>query len=328
MTPLVEMILPPAVSGKLPYWRLVLRGCSQLCFQTNELTGLLFLAAVLAASPLTAAYMLVAAILAPGGRMLLGQKQTLETGLPGINPCLIAISLPSFYHTGWNDFGMWGVLLCCVAAAIVLVRILVARLPFPITALPFLIIFWVLWALAPYLDVLQPIEFSATQVADFHPLTAVGRSLGEALFSPTVVSGSLFLLGLLVSNWRHAIIALLGAAIGTLVSYYYGGTGAANADTGLYGFNGVLAAVAVYVICGGRLPLSLLAALLATVLMPLFSLLGLQALSAPFVLTVWFLLALDWIDNHGFRARTEDENEPGSPLASPQRRGPVKEQAT
>ena len=317
MTQLVDSILPQAIPGKLPYWRLVLRGCSQLCFQTNELTGLLFLAAVLVTSPLAAAYMFVAAVMAPGGRMLLGQKQTLETGLPGINPCLIAISLPAFYHTGWDNFGMWGVLLCCVVAAIVLVRILVVVLPFPITALPFVTIFWILSALSPYLDVLRPVEFAAMQTADFHPVTAVVLSLGQALFSPTVLSGSLFLLGLLVSNWRHAVVAVLGAAIGTLVSFYYGGTGAANADTGLYGFNGVLAAVAVYVICGERLQLSLLAALLATVLMPLFSLLGLQALSAPFVISVWILLALDWIDNRGFRPRTVDENAQGTSTASP-----------
>lgn len=317
MTPLVDLILPSAEPEKLPYWRLVLRGCSQLCFQSNELTGLAFLTAVLVASPIAAAYMLVAAVLAPGSRMFLGQKQTIDTGLPGINPCLIAISLPTFYQTGWGNFGMWGVLLFCVAAAIVLVRILIVALPFPITALPFLVISWGLSALAPYLDVLQPVQFAAAQETGFHPLTAVILSLGQGLFSPSVLSGILFLLGILMSNWRHAVIAVLGAAIGTLVSYYYGGTDAATADTGLFGFNGVLAAVAVYVICGERLQLSLLAALLATVLLPLFSVLGLQPLSAPFVFSIWLLLCLGWIDDHGFRRRTPEENAPGPQTVSP-----------
>ena len=70
----VDAIFPPVEAGQVPYWRLVLRGCSQLCFQTNELTGLFFLTAVLVASPIAAAYMLVAAIIAPGGRMLLGKR--------------------------------------------------------------------------------------------------------------------------------------------------------------------------------------------------------------------------------------------------------------
>ena len=50
---------------------------------------------------------------------------------------------------------------------------------------------------------------------------AVLHSLGEAVFAPSIASGLLFLAGLLVGNWRHAVIALLGAVIGTAVSYYY-----------------------------------------------------------------------------------------------------------
>ena len=85
----------------------------------------------------------------------------MSTGLPGLNPCLIALSLPAFFHTGWTNVSMWLVLLVCVAAAVVLVRVCVAVLPFPTLVLPFLIIFWALYALAPRLDVLQPIAIGA-----------------------------------------------------------------------------------------------------------------------------------------------------------------------
>ncbi len=40
-------VLPAVAEGAVPFWRLVLRGCSQCCFQTNEVTGLIFLIAVL-----------------------------------------------------------------------------------------------------------------------------------------------------------------------------------------------------------------------------------------------------------------------------------------
>lgn len=160
--PPVDYIFPPVESGKVPYWRLVLRGFSQLCFQSNELTGLLFLIAVLIASPISAAYFLVAGMMAPAGRMLMGEhKATLETGLPGLNPGLVALLLPAFFHTGWTDIGMWAVLIICVAVSIVLVRVCLAILPLPTIALPFLIVFWVLYALAPHLDILRPITFGA-----------------------------------------------------------------------------------------------------------------------------------------------------------------------
>lgn len=298
----VDYIFPPVMPGSVPYWRRTLRGPSQLCFQSNELTGLFFLAAVLVTSPISAAYMLVAAIIAPGGRMLLGERgAVLETGLPALNPCLLAISLPAFFQTGWANFGMWAVLLVCVALAVVMVRVFVAILPFPILVLPFLIIFWGLWWLEPHVDFLQPAGSGAGD-AIFHPLLAVLRGLGETVFSATVVSGALFLFGVFLSNWRHAVIALLGAVIGTVVSYYYRHVDPGSADLGLYGFNGVLAAVSAYVVCGGRLRLAFLGALLATILTPAISALGVVALSAPFVAATWFLLLLGWIEDRWFAA--------------------------
>lgn len=303
MKPPVDYLFAPVDPEAVPYWRLVLRGCSQLCFQTNELTGLFFLAAILVASPITAAYMLVAGIIAPGARMLLGHRGAiLSTGLPGLNPSLIAISLPAFYETGWTDFGMWGVLLVCVVLAVVLVRVFLILLPFPILVLPFLLIFWGLWALEPYLGVLQPAAFSLDKTATFHPLASIVLGLGEALFSPTLLSGVLFFCGVLLSNPRHAVIALMGAAIGTLVSYYYRDVDPASVDTGLYGFNGVLAAVSAYVLCGGKLRLAILGALVATILIPAIASLGVQSLSAPFAFATWLLLILGWAERRWFDA--------------------------
>jgi urea transporter len=314
----VDLIFPPVKTGLVPYWRLVLRGCSQLCFQTNELTGVFFLAAVLIVSPIACAYLLVAAILAPAGRMLLGDRgPVLATGLPGLNPGLIALSLPALFHTGWTNFAMWGVLIVCVASAVVLVRLCVAILPFPTLALPFLLIFWALAALAPELDFLQPIDFGPLQPTTFHPVTAVLLSLGQAVFSASIWSGMLFLCGLLLSNWRHGLIAFFGAVIGTVVSYYYRKVDPASVDLGLYGFNGVLTAVSVYVVCGSRLRLAILGALLATIMMPAIAAFGVQTLSAPFVFTTWLVLALGWVERTWFTPQPEPEpvaadNHPGT----------------
>ncbi|QQW33543.1 urea transporter [Mycobacterium marinum] len=292
---------PVETSEDVPYYRLVLRGCSQLCFQSNALTGLFFLAAVLVASPIAAAYFLVAAIMAPAGRMLLGERgPVLATGLPGLNPCLIALSLPVFFRTSWTDVGMWGVLVVCVVITVVLVRLLVAALPFPILAFPFLIVFWGLYALAPHLDVLRPAASGPPAGAAFHPISAVLLSLGQALFSPSIWSGLLFLAGILLSSWRHAVLAFLGATIGTAVSYYYGDVHSMNVNSGLYGFNGVLTAVAVYALCGGKLRLAILGALVATILTPAIAAVGLQTVSAPFVFTTWLVLALGWIEQQWF----------------------------
>ncbi len=306
----VDYIFPPVASGQVPYWRMVLRGCSQICFQSNELTGLFFLVAVLVASPISFAYLLVAGIMAPAGRMLMGERgPILATGLPGLNPCLIALGLPAFFVVGWANVGMWIVLVVCVAITIVLVRLCVAVLPFPTLALPFLIVFWALYVLAPHLDAVQPLHFTAAH-ATFHPVTAVMLSLGQALFSPTILSGVLFASGVLLSNWRHGVLAVFGAIIGTAVAYYYSNADPASADLGLYGFNGVLTAVSVFVVCGGKLRLSILGALLATIMTPAIADLGVQTLSAPFVFTTWLMLGLGWIEDNGFDVAPADAAKP------------------
>jgi urea transporter len=301
MKPLVDTVFPPVEAGQVPYWRLVLRGCSQLCFQSNELTGVFFLVAVLVASPIAFGYLLVAGIMAPAGRMLMGDKgAVLSTGLPGLNPCLIALALPAFFETGWTNLGMWVVLVVCVAITIVLVRVCLAILPFPTLVLPFLIVFWTLYALAPDLEVLRPIKFGVLAPDTFHPLTAVLLSLGQALFSPSILSGVLFVIGVLVSNWRHAVLAVIGAVIGTAVSYYYRDVDAGSVNLGLYGFNGVLTAVGVFVLCGGKLRLAILGALLATIMTPAIVDLGVQTLSAPFFFTTWLMLGLGWLEDTWF----------------------------
>src|SRR5690606_38684922 len=169
----VDYIFPPVTSGAVPFWRLVLRGCSQLCFQSNELTGAFFFVAALVASPIAFVYLLIAGIMAPAGRMMMGEReQVLATGLPGLNPCLIALALPAFFQTGWTNAGMWIVLFVCVAITIVLVRLCVAVLPFPRLALPFLLVFWALCAAAPELG-LWPVAFAASAATTFHALRPV-----------------------------------------------------------------------------------------------------------------------------------------------------------
>ncbi len=315
----VDYIFPPAAPGQVPYWRLVLRGTSQMCFQSNELTGLFFLAAVLVASPISAAYLLVAGIMTPAGRMLLGDRGVvLSSGLPGLNPSLIAIAIPAFFETGWTNVGMWAVLVVCVAITIMLVRVCVAILPFPTLALPFLIVFWTLYALAPQIDVVQPLHFTATAQATFHPVMAVLSSLGEAVFAPMVLPGVLFASGVLLSNWRHGVLAICGAAIGTAVAYYYGNVDPGSADLGLYGFNGVLTAVAVFVTCGGKLRLSILGALIATMMIPAIGDLGLQTVSAPYVFTTWLMLGLGWFEDKWFDAEPPRTSKP-APTTQPAR---------
>jgi len=302
MKPPVEYLFPAVKAGEVPFWRLVLRGCSQLCFQTNELTGILFLIAAAVASPLAATYMLVAAILAPLGGLLLREKRSvLEQGLYGFNPCLMALALPFFYHTSWTDGAMWGVLVVTVICTIVLTRIVVAFVPFPTMAVPFLVTFWCLNALAPHVAYANLIVMPPAQRVPVNFPMSVFMGLGETVFSLSVFSGAIYLLGVVTSNWRHGLLALLGSMIGVVVAYYHAAAGS-DINIGFFGFNGVLTAVSVYVLCGGSFRLSILGAILATMLMAVIPFFDVITVSAPFVLATWLIMALGWFEKTYMRA--------------------------
>lgn len=74
----------------------------QFYIQTNELTGLFFLAAVFVASPIAAAYVLVAAFIAPAGGLIMRDRDNAEEAdLPLLDPLLMTVSLPaSFWWAG------------------------------------------------------------------------------------------------------------------------------------------------------------------------------------------------------------------------------------
>ena len=68
-----------------------------------------------------------------------------------------------------------------------------------------------------------------------------------------------------------------------------------NVALGLYGYNATLAAVALFLWRRSLIP-PLLGMLLSVLLTDLLPMLGLPALTAPFVLATWLVLAFGWLD--------------------------------
>jgi urea transporter len=111
----------------------------------------------------------------------------------------------------------------------------------------------------------------------------------------------LFLLGLSLSNWRYGVVALCGSIIGTTIALYYGHIAPEGVNLGFYGFNSVLGAIAVYVVCGQKIRLSILAALTSAILIPVIGSFGVQTLAAPFILATWIIIVLGWIEDKWFK---------------------------
>lgn len=126
-------------------------------------------------------------------------------------------------------------------------------------------------------------------------LFIIGRGVGQVMFQNNAVSGLLMLVGIACNSWLLALFALSGNFVGTLTAFF-SGYSKEDIEDGLYGFNGTLVGIAVGIFMEtGIASLLLLVAgsVLSTWIARVF---GYQELlpgfTAPFILTVWLLLAL------------------------------------
>ena len=286
-------LLPEVEPSQAPFSRQVLRGFSQCAFQANELTALIFIAAATLFNwRMGAAYVVSVIIATVVARLLGGIPDLLGLGLYGFNSGLMGLALANFFVPN-TALWCWVPVLAAVVAA---VTVAMARwVKFPFLAAPFISIFWLLWPLAETMG-LQKIDLGAFPDAPVAFVQATVAALGATLFASGPFVGLLFLAGVLVSNWRHAVVALLGAALAATLAAPVGAKGTAI-NSGFVGFNAVLGAMATYALVAADLRLAALAALFATWI---FGYVGRHvpapALASGFVLTVWLILFLGWLN--------------------------------
>ena len=144
-------------------------------------------------------------------------------------------------------------------------------------------------------------------------VAAVAHGVGQALFQANTWSGILCLLGVALSDWRHASWAMVGSIVGIVVANYHVTTAARALDPerlverafaenlalGLYSYNTILPAIALFRWRRSLMP-PLLGILLSVPLTELAPMLGLPALSAPNVLATWLVLLLGFVEERGF----------------------------
>jgi urea transporter len=286
-------LLPEVELAQMPFWRQTLRGFSQCAFQANELTALFFIAAAFIFNwRMGVAFIVSVVIGTVAARLLRGQPDLLGLGLYGFNSGLMGLALANFFMRG-SALWIWVPTLAAVVAA---VAVALGRwLPVPFLAAPFILVFWIVWPFAEPMG-FQLIEFGPFPVAPVELIHGTIAALGATLFASGPVVGLLFLAGVAVSDWRHAIVALMGALLAASLAAHVGANGGAI-NSGFIGFNAVLGALGTYALVAADLRLAALAALFATWI---FSYIGKNlpapALASGFVLTVWLIILLGWLN--------------------------------
>jgi urea transporter len=292
------------------------RGIGQVFFQENALSGLLFLAGLIVSSPIMALGGLVGAAIGPAVAWgLKFDKGELNAGIYGFNSTLVGIATFFFFAPGAASSGL--LVAGCVVAT-VLTRIVRQYVPFPTYTGPFVVTTWVVFVLGKAMGApASGPEALLVPVFATHPvIEATAHGIGQVMFQASIWTGLLFLAGIAVGDRHHAAWVLVGSIIGMLVASYHVDAAMRSLDPerlversqfdnvklGLFGYNATLAAVALYLWRKSLIP-PVLGILFSVPLTELIPLVGLPALTAPFVLATWLVLALGWLESKWLKER-------------------------
>ncbi|QNH03176.1 urea transporter [Pseudomonas sediminis] len=274
--------------------RALLNGFAQIFLQQHPGCGLLVLIAILIGAP----DLLPGALLGGLTSMLIAQRRgyppaDIAIGLYGYNGILLGLLLS--LKLPWTPL-LPVLIITSAAFSSMLLAPWMQRMRkhdwLPAFTFPFVLLGWLMLALVIQLPL--PLDTpagtpAAPELSFLQLLLGVLRGLGQVIFLDSPLAGLCLLIGLRLADGRTALWALLGSSSGSVLALFYGWPSDGTL-AGLYGYNATLAAIALAQVY--RCPLvPAVGIILALVLQPGFSALGLPALTMPFILACWLVKA-------------------------------------
>jgi urea transporter len=294
----------------IEYFDSVCRGCGQVMFQNNPITGLLFFAGIFYNSVTLGVCALLGTMSATLTAQILGaDKQLVRAGLFGFNGTLAGIALPFFF-----TFEP-GILVYVIINGALSTLIMAALLNFlgrwgvPALTAPFVLATWVLmfcvykFALFHPGAGIAPALPNPTAVMDMGVISGttfwegVTKGVGEVMFQDNIITGIIFVVAILVNSRISALFAVIGSLVGLLTAVVMQSP-EAPMRLGLYGFNSVLCGIAV----GGvffylnwwtvfyALSCIIIGSIATGAFTVLLSPIGMPALTWPFIAITWIFL--------------------------------------
>ena len=275
--------LKAAPSSHCPDWaEALLNGFSQVLLQRNPVCGLFCLLAILISAPSS----LGGALLGAVAGLLTAQrrgyaKPERQSGVYSYNGVLLGLLIG--YRFEWSPL-LPLLIIACGGLSAMLMHAWLQRAPrascLKAYTAPFVLFSWVLLVFAAPLP--SPSSADATLIQ------ALPAGLGQVFLLDHPLAGILIGIGLLIANRTAALWAAVGCISGVAFAVWQQESNLAL--LGLSGYNPALAALAFsHVRYKPWLPG--IAVLLAIVLQPGFSGLGLATLTAPFILACWLVQA-------------------------------------
>lgn len=291
-----------------------LAGLGQIMFQNSPLTGAFFLTGIAVQSPVVAVGGALGAVTGTLTATGLGYKQAeIRDGLYGYNAALAGMALAALQQPG---LVLFAVALFAAMLTVPLTHLMREKLPVPAYTAPFVVMTWLALFVCQQLQIL-PVGNTAAQANSKEVLNvaaAVIKGLSEVMFQANVLTGVLFLVGILFCSWKGMLWAIAGSFLGLLAGLSHHAP-EGSLSLGLLGYNAALAAMAL-ALYRPSVVLPVFGALLTVPLTEQFPQVGLATLTAPFVLASWIVIGLDRLDKTLGGERLDQLNENRLPEAS------------
>ncbi|MDX5995238.1 urea transporter [Ectopseudomonas alcaliphila] len=284
----------PTSHPALQSLRALLCGFAQIFLQQHPGCGVLVLLAILVGAPELLPGALLGGLTSTWVAQRRGYpKADIAIGLYGYNGVLLGLLLS--LKLPWTPQLPVLIIISAALSSLLLapwIRRMRQHGWLPAFTFPFVLLGWLLLALLAQLELPAAPPASAPDAPELNILQlilAVLRGLGQVIFLDSPLAGLCLLLGLRLADGRMALWALLGSSGGFALALFSGWPGE-GALAGLYGYNATLAAIALAQV-HRNLWVPALGILLALLLQPGFSALGLPALTMPFILACWLIRA-------------------------------------
>jgi urea transporter len=260
-----------------------LRGIGQIMLQSNQWTGLIFLAGIFVESAIMGVAAIVAVITGTlTAKLLKYDSENIRNGLYGFSAALVGVAMIFNFKPVllvWLAIIVGSVLAAILQNAFIMYKIPGFTFPFVLITWVFLYFFHHLVPLA-ISEKISPIVLA--EPAHFVPI----HGFGEVMFISNDVSGMLFFIAIFINSPITALYGMLGSLIGENLADSLR-MPENEVNEGIYSFNAVLSSIAN----AGSKVVDGLFVLLAVVL-AFFIQIGMQnlhltILTFPFILSVW-----------------------------------------
>jgi len=265
----------------------ILRGVGQIMLQNNSYSGILFLAGIFYNSWLLGLAAIAGASIGTyTARILNYEEAAIKNGLYGFNSALVGIAVLFYF-----ELNAMTVFVLCVAAVGATVAMNILKKRISAYTFPFVLVTWMGISFLLFIWGCQVLPGAEAASGRVDSMAALTHGFGQVMFQENIVTGILFLLGILVNSGLSAGYALYASGLGLAIGWLLSVPGA-TLNAGLMGYNGILCAIALAGTRRSDFVWVTLAVLLSVMWQRGLAATGIITLTAPFVLSTWIVLIL------------------------------------